>query len=281
MSFRTAAHSYSSVPDTVIPIPSAASLSPLADGSPTAAAATASAATWETLRRQARHLENEIEAKLVQYSKLGSGTGTSGFASSVAGVASSSAARSPGSTKGAELELDHLLAKLTSVVNSMAQSLDSVPSSVPTNPSMMHMLQRHRDILYDYSKEFKRTKANITAARDHADLLSSVREDISSYRSPGMGMQDYLLTERGKIDGSHRMADEVLEQAYTTRAELHDQRSVLYNTRGRMGGVLARFPLVNDLISRIGAKKRRDSLIMAGVISFCVCFLVWYWLRRF
>jgi hypothetical protein len=46
------------------------------------------------------------------------------------------------------------------------------------NPSMMHTLQRHRDILYDHSKEFKRVKSNVQAARDHAELLGTVRDDI-------------------------------------------------------------------------------------------------------
>ena len=49
------------------------------------------------------------------------------------------------------------LLQLTLVVNSMAELLDR-PSSAPASSSMMHMLQRHRDILYDYSKEFKKTK---------------------------------------------------------------------------------------------------------------------------
>ncbi|KAI9104714.1 hypothetical protein DFS34DRAFT_209003 [Phlyctochytrium arcticum] len=277
MAFRTN-HSYTPVRDTVIPIPSSASIpsSYPADGSSSAAAATASAATWETLRRQARQLENEAEAKLVQYSKLasGSGSGYSGVGGGAGGSSGTSSTRN--SAHAVELELEHLLSKLTSVVNMMTSSLDNVPTGVPNNPSMMHMLQRHRDILYDYNKEFKRTKANLAAARDHADLLTSVREDISSYRS-GMDTQDYLLTERGKIDQSHRMADDVLEQAYLTRGALNEQRDILFGNKSRMSGVLAHFPLINDVISRINTRKKRDSLIMAGVISTCVLLLIWYW----
>jgi Golgi SNAP receptor complex protein 1 len=32
------------------------------------------------------------------------------------------------------------------------------PSPAPTNPSMIHLLSRHKDILYDYTKEFRRVK---------------------------------------------------------------------------------------------------------------------------
>jgi hypothetical protein len=47
------------------------------------------------------------------------------------------------------------------------------------------------------------------SARSHSELLSSVREDINTYRQTNMA--DYMLTERIKIDGTHSMADEVLE----------------------------------------------------------------------
>ncbi|KAI8816490.1 snare region anchored in the vesicle membrane C-terminus-domain-containing protein [Fimicolochytrium jonesii] len=262
MAFRGTPH-YTSVPDTIIPIPAAPTLGPLATSSAYDQHSPPPAATWESLRRQARSLENEIEAKLAMYARHGT-AGDGGGAGRAA-------------ANGVELEVEHLINKLTSTVNLMAQSLDNAPTG-SNNPSMMHMLQRHRDILYDYSKEFKKTKANIIAARDHADLLSG----SSTYKSPAAASsstQDYLLNERGRIDGTHRVADEVLQAAYATRADLNDQRSMLYGAKGRVGGVLAHFPLVNDLMSRINTRKRRDSLIMAGVISFCIVLLFWYMLR--
>lgn len=39
----------------------------------------------------------------------------------------------------------------------MGDFLDK-PSATPTNPSMIHLLSRHKDILYDYTKEFRRVK---------------------------------------------------------------------------------------------------------------------------
>ncbi|KAJ3288343.1 Golgi SNAP receptor complex member 1 [Borealophlyctis nickersoniae] len=208
MSFRSP---YTQLPTTPLfppPQPHSAVSSSSVPSSSTSANA-AAASNWDTLRRQARNLENEIEGKLVGYSRIGSGGGSAGYG---VGSSSSSGGGSWNSAEAAELELEELLKKLTWVVNSMSSCLDNLPSSMPTNPSMMHMLQRHRDILYDYSKEFKKTKANIASARDHAELLTSIRNDISTYKSSSSSnMQDYLLTERGKIDSSHRMADIVLE----------------------------------------------------------------------
>lgn len=47
--------------------------------------------------------------------------------------------------------------QLQSIITSMGQVLDR-PSATPTNPSMIHMLERHKDILLDYNKEFRRVK---------------------------------------------------------------------------------------------------------------------------
>lgn len=44
--------------------------------------------------------------------------------------------------------------------------------------ALLHTLQRHRDILQDYSHEFHKTKANILAYRDREDLLGAVHRDI-------------------------------------------------------------------------------------------------------
>lgn len=79
--------------------------------------------------------------------------------------------------------------------------------------SMVHHLQKHRDILHDYTREYRKTRQNVRAARDHAELLNSVRDDISTFKNggPGMSASDYLLNERSRIDGSHRLADAALE----------------------------------------------------------------------
>jgi Golgi SNAP receptor complex protein 1 len=82
----------------------------------------------------------------------------------------------------------------------MSEYLDR-PSATPSNPSMLHMLQRHKDIAFDYSKELRKVKvwvvhisqafhvfkscsqfrplqASLRAARDKADLLTQVQDEI-------------------------------------------------------------------------------------------------------
>lgn len=43
---------------------------------------------------------------------------------------------------------------------------------------MRHVLQRHHDILQDYTQEFRKTSANLKARKEREDLLHSVRKDI-------------------------------------------------------------------------------------------------------
>ncbi|KAJ3130444.1 ESCRT-III subunit protein snf7 [Nowakowskiella sp. JEL0407] len=218
---------------------------------------------WEQLRKQARQLENDIESKLVAFSRAGGSMGSSGL---VVGIESN--LNGNNNTVIAENEIEGLLKKvafeLTSVVDSMATHLDS-SSSGQSNPSMMHMLQRHRDILYDYTKEFGRTKDKILAVREQADFLHTIRNDIESYKTGnGANSMDYLLIERGKIDNSHKMTDMVIEQAYDTKEALDKQRSQLFGTRSRFGNVISRFPAINNVVNKIKTKKQRDTIILAA-----------------
>ena len=51
-------------------------------------------------------------------------------------------------------------------------------AGVAQNATLLHTLQRHWDILQDYSHEFQKIKANVSANREREDLLGSVHKDI-------------------------------------------------------------------------------------------------------
>ncbi|KAJ6338021.1 hypothetical protein OIU76_007653 [Salix suchowensis] len=52
-------------------------------------------------------------------------------------------------------------------------------------------------------EEFRRIKGNINSMREHAELLSSVRDDINEYKASGsMSPRVQLLRERAAIHGS-------------------------------------------------------------------------------
>ncbi|GIY78596.1 golgi SNAP receptor complex member 1 [Caerostris extrusa] len=136
---------------------------------------------WEELRREARQLENEIDLKLVSFSKLGTSYGSQEYRNENSDtVPLLSSTNSDHMFETMALEIEQLLSKLTDVNDKMISycQTQAVPGSTVT-----HTLQRHRDILQDCTHEFQKTKANIQARKEREQLLSSVRKDIDAYKS--------------------------------------------------------------------------------------------------
>ncbi|ORZ22533.1 Golgi SNAP receptor complex member 1-like protein [Absidia repens] len=227
--------------------------------------------SWDSLRRQARQVENEIELKLASLSKPGASTTTPREQDQkvvLNGVQENSQAA----------EVDQLLNSLQDTITSMEKVLDR-PSATPTNPSMIHMLERHKNILYDYTKEFRRIKANIKAVRDKAELMSQVQDEIRIFNAGTSDNADYYLTERNRVESSHRLTDMVLDQAYATRQDISRQGRTIHGFNTKVTGIMGRIPGINSIIGRINTRRKRDTLIMAGVVSACIILITMYWLQ--
>lgn len=95
----------------------------------------------QELRREARRLENDLDVKLVQYSRLDGEERRCGSSSSETG-------RSP-SIREMEREIDTLLQQLTECNDRMSREAADAAGSATT----MHTLQRHREILHDFTQE--------------------------------------------------------------------------------------------------------------------------------
>ncbi|XP_070251147.1 Golgi SNAP receptor complex member 1 isoform X2 [Myotis yumanensis] len=256
---------------------------------------------WEDLRKQARQLENELDLKLVSFSKLC----TSYSHSSARDGRRDSSDTTPllnGSSQDRmfetmAIEIEQLLARLTGVNDKMAEYTNS--AGVPSlNAALMHTLQRHRDILQfiwnhrhtrltkkkhvkikDYTHEFHKTKANFMAIRERENLMGSVRKDIESYKS-GSGVNnrrtELFLKEHEHLRNSDRLIEETISIAMATKENMTSQRGMLKSIQSKMNTLANRFPAVNSLIQRINLRKRRDSLILGGVVGVCTILLLLY-----
>lgn len=237
---------------------------------------------WEDLRKQARQLENELDLKLVSFSKL-----CTSYSSSRDGRrGDSSSDTTPllcNSTQDRmfetmSVEIEQLLAKLTGVNDKMAE-YTSTPGVTSLNAALMHTLQRHRDILQDYTHEFHKTKSNFMAIREREDLLGSVRKDIETYKS-GSGVNnrrtELFLKEHEHLRNSDRLIDDTISIAMATKENMTSQRGWLKSIQSRVNTLANRFPAINNLIQRINLRKRRDSLILGGVIGVCTILLLLY-----
>ena len=85
-----------------------------------------------------------------------------------------------------------------------------------------------------------------------------------------------MLDERTRIDRSNNVADSVLSQAYAVNEQFGVQRETLANVNRRIVGAASQIPGINSLIGRIGAKKRRDGIVLGSFIAVCFLLLLWF-----
>lgn len=80
--------------------------------------------------------------------------------------------------------------------------------------------------------------------------------------------------ERQKLETSHLMADQVLQQAYESQDALRRQQSQIFGSYTRAGALSNRFSGINSLIGKIGDKRNRDTVILGtGVGLIFITFL--------
>jgi len=253
---------------------SASSLSSIGVQRQSARMATASQpGNWEGLRKQARSLENEIDLKLVAFSKLGTN-----YSSSSKGAKGGDKAPLLGGgdskLEDVQGELNDLLAKLSQVNEDMSGF--AVGAGSGQSAAIHHTLQRHTEILQDYRQEFNKTASNIAAIVEREDLLSSVQSDISDYRNKQSGAMDSLQREMEHTRNSERLIDEQISIALETRESLVSQREILKAVQTKLNDLTNKFPMINNLVNKINFRKRRDTIILGVVIGLCLVFMLWY-----
>ncbi|XP_015123044.1 Golgi SNAP receptor complex member 1 [Diachasma alloeum] len=223
------------------------------------------AVDWEDLRKQARHLENEIDAKLVAYSKLGINTNSSHASADTVPL----------------LDEDHVFDNMTSEIGSLLTKLaminDRMSGIQANGAAMLHTMQRHKEILKDYKLEFNKLQNNFMSRKDREELLGSVRQDIDNYKNVGgLNRRDMYLKENQHIHNSDRLITDQINIAMETRDNLMSQRHAFKRIQTRFNDISNRFPAVNSLIQRINLRKRRDSLLLGLVIGFCTFLMLLY-----
>lgn len=227
---------------------------------------------WEELRKEARKIEGDLDVKLSSYAKLGARFTQGGYVDTGSPTLGSSR-----SWKSMEMEIQSLLEKLVDINDSMGRC---AASAAPTT-SVTQKLARHRDILLEFTQEFRRIKGNMNTMREHAELLSSVRDDISEYKASGsMSPKMQLLRERAAIHGSISHIDEVISQAQATRSVLGSQRALFGDVGGKVKLLSEKFPVIRGLLGSIRRKRSRDTVILSAVIAACTLFLIIYWLSK-
>ncbi|KAF9687716.1 hypothetical protein SADUNF_Sadunf02G0121900 [Salix dunnii] len=219
---------------------------------------------WEELRREARKIEGDLDVKLSSYAKLGARFTTQGGGYVESGSPTVGSSRS---WKSMEMEIESSLEKLLDINDAMSRC-----AAASAATSVTQKLARHRDILHEFTQEFRRIKGNINSMKEHAELLSSVRDDINEFKASGsMSPRVKLLRERAAIHGSIAHIDDVINQAQTTRAALGSQRTIFGDVQGKVKLLSDKFPIVRGLLDECGGESGENEGKTNGVNSAEVC----------
>lgn len=223
-----------------------------------------SSTSFSQIRNAALSLENQTDKLLAQLSKTQQ-------------LINSAELEDTELTLVAEINL--ILEKREDIINKLKRSIDT-DDSAPA--SRIQQVQRHKEILAGHRSSFLKIQSKITEERNRNNLLFLIRLDLSAHKqrnvssSAGINENDYILEEGRRVEQANSFADRLLQQAYETRDELIGQQGVLQNALSRIAGTIQLIPGINVLISRINTRRKRDTLILASVISLCIIGLFFF-----
>jgi len=179
-------------------------------------------------------------------------------------------------------ELEEAIKKLTNINTKMGESLNMAENASINSNATIHTLQRHRDILRDYSIEYEKTKRNIIQFKEREKLLSSSntqRSSLSSESNLNNRMKDstsLYMKEHDHLKSSHLLIDQQIELAELSKEKLQSQNQAIRFFHQKLNTIAHKFPMINNLMQKVKFKKRKDSLILATVIAICIIILLLY-----
>lgn len=213
--------------------------------------------SWDSLRKQARKLETQLDEQMHMYRKL------------VSTKVDSS------NDNDLESGIDQLLKQLQQVNMQMQAWVSSGGSEI-----FSHTLTRHQEILQDLTQEFNRLHSSHRAKKEHASLLEDFREFDRTrldLEDGGSSYEHSLLKERASVHRSSGQMDSVISQAQETLKTLVFQRSTFGGINSKLSNVSSRLPTVNHILSAIKKKKSMDAIILSLVASVCTFLILIYW----
>lgn len=175
--------------------------------------------------------------------------------------------------------LESLLQKLTDVNTAMTGAVNGGSAG---GEARSYTLARHKDILGEFTSEFKRVGDSISTSRDRDLLLGGRSRSDSSGMGNSDGTQaDMLLRERSTVHSSTSAVDDVIGAAQATAAALVSQRGLFSNVASNLSnGIGNRFGVMQNLLVAIKRKKNKDTMILSAVIGLCTAFTLIYWMAK-
>ncbi|RNF23784.1 golgi family SNARE protein [Trypanosoma conorhini] len=232
---------------------------------------------WDSLRNDARQADSVIERQLTvleSISRFGENNGSShefrktgnGAAPSVAQI---EMAQREFDRQRNEVEMS--LQRFESLLVTMADTARALP---PESTA-----QSHTERFLQLAAEKRRTVARLTAdfkrRREWAELMPGVTNDLETHRE-GEGVR-FLMEEQDSLRHTQRRLNNILNQADESREQLRGQRDAFTRMEDRAMRIALRVPLIKKVLGRIDSRRRREAVILGGVIGACVLLVIFFW----
>lgn len=216
---------------------------------------------WETVRRQAKKVERVLEEKVSAYSRLAQRMHSDLLYDEENPLMES---REEHALAG---EVEALLSSLQECNERMAVCVSS--GNKTANSAL---LQRYREIYFDFKRDFTDTAGQIQRKREQAELF---RGASASRKGDDTG-ESHLYREQDALSSSLKSAGSVIGQAEEVRSSLWNQRKLLESSSGALGQLSTNFPSIGRVIGSIQQRRYRDNMCVGLVIALCICFTLWW-----
>lgn len=142
----------------------------------TSATSNLSRQEWDSLRKDARKLEGELDVKLASFAQL---------CATYRPGSQSAASQSPGQPSPEQV-LRTRSAEIEASLQRLSEVNERLRGAIGSGDGRGHMVARHRDILGEFAAEARRLSATVGAARDRAELLLGGK---AGEQTPLLGVQ--------------------------------------------------------------------------------------------
>ncbi|KAJ2235484.1 protein transport protein gos1 [Coemansia sp. RSA 1722] len=218
---------------------------------------------WEQLLRDVRELEMRFDTRIADYMKFVQPTSPRATISG-----------QPLKTADDRQMCMQVESEITTILGDLEAVISEMSETVQQQRGSSRVLERHQTMYADYQREFQRYKSNVQASVARSELLEGHRV---AGNAGDTSDRDRLVMERERIDQAHLDIDMVLDQAFSVRQDLDEQRSFISGATSKMVDVTERIPGINLLLGRIRSRKRKEKVVLAIVMAICISILLFVW----
>mmetsp|Transcript_38998 Transcript_38998/g.44901 ORF Transcript_38998/g.44901 Transcript_38998/m.44901 type:complete len:240 (+) Transcript_38998:337-1056(+) len=233
---------------------------------------------FDTLKREATKLERNLEDKVARYQQLVQSIPDSTNNDLFLAESGMGGGTAPSKTSVEdEATLRHDIQRtLTTLQDLVTTQLQPASEKLGTQSSSL-LVKRYREILFDLTGDFEKSRQAHTRKMERIKLMEGV---AASKKNSALEIDNnpdkHLMREFNHISNSQSAAAAVINQATEIRNELRSQGLSFGRITAGMGQIMNNVPGINTIVEKIKRKKSKNDLILIGVISSCILFTVWY-----